>query len=416
MMRRFLYYIARNRIQLILVMGLSIISLFLCLIALTNSFVFNAQIRDLEKMFQVDMDKIGVFDFSYVNDEDNFGYDIDEIKNTIKKDYGLTCGAYTESYIWLDELWNNEAYLECNRKEYKGTFLEEEPELSDIILVNPEIMDIVDCGIEKENLLPITIDEELYYPIYVGTDFKNIIKIGDVLTNSTFNTRYIVKGYIEDENWFAYSNLFAFPVSSMKHKFIASFCKEEQIDSMTQMSTVSQIFVKMDDDQETFINQIEKLAAQKDIKIHISTIENKMQELQADNQEMIRNEYGFTVVVMICSMISIISLFCAFILMQIKEYGIRLAFGETKERLISVLVGRHLILILIAMLVAIWLVKKYLDIIVMGEFYQLFDKTLVEYAIPITILVSVLYTLISLIPPIIMLNRMELVQLIKEDI
>ncbi len=416
MMRKMINNITRNRIQIILVMGLSTISLFLCLIALTNSLVFKAQIRDLEKMFQVELDKIGVIDFSFVSDEKRFGYDIDEIKNTIRHECGLTCGAFAEYYIRLDELWNNETYIECNRKEYSGTFLEENPDLSDVVLVDPEIMDIVDCGIEKEKLLPIRIANELYYPIYVGIDFKNIIKIDDILTNSTFDTKYIVKGYIEDADWFAYSDLFTFPVSSMKHKFIASFCKEEQTDSMTQMSTVSKIFVKMEKDREIFIDQIEKLALKRDIKMHISTIENKIQELQAENQEIIQMEYGFSMVVMICSMISVSSLFCAFILMQIKEYGIRLAFGETKGRLISFLVGRHLILIFIAMLFAILLTQKYLDMIVMGEFYQLFNKTLVTYAIPIMSFVSILYSLISLIPPMIMINRMELAQLVKEHI
>lgn len=414
-MSRFFNYLKRNKVQSILVMGLSIISLFLCLIALTNTFVLKAQIRDLQNIFQTDMDKIRVIDFSYVKDEDEFGYDIDEIKNTVRKDYGLMCGAYAESYIWFEELRNNEDYLECNREEYKGTFYEEDLDVSDVIMVDPEIMDIVDCGIHKEDLLTITIDEELYYPIYVGTEFKNIIKIDDVLTGYTFGTRYIVKGYIEDTNWFSYYDPFEFPASSMKHKFITTFCEEEQTDSMTQLSTVSQIFIKGDASQDSLIRQIENLASQKDIKICISTVEEKMQQLQADNSEIIRNEYGFAVVVMICSMISIGSLFCAFILIQIKEYGIRLAFGESKERLMCILAGKHLIRIAVAMLIAIWLTKKYFAVTVLGEFSQLYYKSLAEYAVPITILVSVLYTLISLIPPIIMLNRMELVQLVKKE-
>lgn len=414
-MKRIINCIVRNKIQIILVMGLSIISFFLCLVALTNSFVFKAQIRDLKKMFQADMEKIAVLDFSYVKDFDNFGYDIDEIKNNIRKDYGLICGAYAESYIVFEELWNEESYIECNREKYKGTFHEEDPELSDVILVDPDIMNIVDCGIEKDMLLPITIDKELYYPIYVGIDYKNVIEVGDVLTDTTFDTRYIVMGYIEDANWFDYSDPFEFPVASMEHKFLASFSKEEQTDAMTQMSTVSQIFIKIDYDQGEFINQILEQASKKDIKLHISSVENKIQELQADNHETLQNEYSFTVTIMICSMISISSIFCAFILMQKKEYGIRLAFGETKEKLICLFAGRHLLIVIFAMMVAIWLVKKYLGVIVMETFVQLFKKTLVEYAIPITILVSVLYTLISLIPPMIMLNRLELVQLTKEE-
>ena len=73
-MKRIINCIVRNKIQIILVMGLSIISFFLCLVALTNSFVFKAQIRDLKKMFQADMEKIAVLDFSYVKDFANFGY------------------------------------------------------------------------------------------------------------------------------------------------------------------------------------------------------------------------------------------------------------------------------------------------------------------------------------------------------
>lgn len=415
MMRRMINDMARNKIQVILVMVLSIISFSLCLVALTNSFVFKAQIKDLKKMFQTDMDKIVVFDFSYVKDFDGFGCDIDEIKCSIRSDYGLTCGAYTETYIWFDELWNDETYVACNREKYKGTFHEEDPELSDVILVDPDMMEIVNCGIEKDRLLPITVDKEVYYPIYVGVDYKNIIEVGDILTNSTFNTKYMVVGYIENANWFDYSDPFAFPVSSMEHKFLASFSKEEQTDSMTQMSTVSQIFAKIDDDQEDYMNHIIQQASKKDIKLHISSIESKIQQLQLDNYEMIQSEYGFAIVVMICSMISISSLFCACVLMQKKEYGIRLAFGESKVKLTCLFVGRHLLIVIIAMVVAICFVNYYLDIVVMETFIQLYKKTLLEYAIPIVIFVSILYTLISLISPIIMLNRLELVQLIKEE-
>lgn len=414
-MSRFLNYLARNKVQIILVMGLSIISLFLCVLALTNSFVFKAQIKDLKKIFQTDTDKIGVLNFSYVKDENRFGDDINEIKNIIRKDYGFICGAYTESYIYFEELWNNKVYLECNEEEYKGTFYEEYLSLSDVIMVDPEMMDIVDCGILKEDLLPITIGDELYYPIYVGSDFKHIIEIDDVLTSDTFGTKYIVKGYIEDTIWFSYYDPIEFPASPMKHKFIAPFGNEERTDSMTQLSTVNQIFIKGNVLKESDIRQIEKLASQKDIKISISTIEEKIQQFKVDNMEIMRNQYSFAIVVMICSMISISSLFCAFILMRIKEYGIRLAFGESKERLICTMVGRHLVYISIAMLIVILFAKKYFDATVLGEFSQLYNKSLVGYAFPITILVSILYTLISLIPPIIMINRMELVQLVKEE-
>lgn len=415
MIKKFLAYLIRNRIEIILVMGLSVISLFLCMVALTNSLVFKTQVKDITDLFRVDMGQIGVMDFSHVNDEENFAKDIGEIKNTIRNDYGLTCAAYTETYLWFDELWNNEAYLECNRKEYKGTFYEEDPDLSNVILVEPEIMDLVCCGIKKEELYPQTIDGEVLYPIYVGIDFKDIIKIDDVLTGSTLGTRYIVKGYMQDANWFSYFDPFAFPASSVEHKFITSFGKEEQADSMTQLSTVNQIFVEMDANQNDFINDIEKEASKKDIKIRISTIADKMQMLQDDNQEIIRNEYGFAAVVMICSMISISSLFCAFILMQKKEYGIRMAFGEFKERLICIMAGRHLAYILGAMFISLCLAVKYMEITVMGEFYQLYYRTLMEYALPVTLGISILYTLISLIPPILMINRMELVQLVKEE-
>ena len=92
-----------------------------------------------------------------------------------------------------------------------------------------------------------------------------------------------------------------------------------------------------------------------------------------------------------------------------------MAFGESKERLICIMAGRHLAYILGAMSIALCLAVKYMEITVMGEFYQLYYRTLMEYALPVTLGISILYTLISLIPPILMINRMELVQLVKEE-
>ncbi len=415
MIKKFLTYFMRNKVEIILVFGLSVISLFLCMIALTNSLVFKIQVKDITELFRVDMNQIGVMDFSFVKDEDNFANDIKEIKDIVREEYGLLCGAYSESYLWFDELLENEAYLECNRESYKGTFYEEDPDLSQVILVEPEIMDLVDCGIKKEDLYPVEIEGEVFCPIYVGADFKEIIQVGDVLTGTTLGTKYIVKGFVDDERWFDYNDPFAFPTSSMEHKFLAAFGKNEQDDAMTQLSTMNQIFVELDSNCEDFITDIEKAASQKDIKFRISTTEEKMQELKEDNMEVIRNEYAFAVVVMICSMISIGSLFCAFILMQKKEYGIRMAFGESKEKLIFRMTGRHLIYILCAMLISVCLAGKYLQITVIGDFYQLYYRTLIEYALPVTLGISILYTLISLIPPILMINRMELVQLVKEE-
>ncbi len=415
MIGKILTYLMRNKVEIILVMGLSVISLFLCMIALMNSLVFNIQVKDIAELFRVDMGQIGVMDFSFVKYEDNFANDIKEIKDIVREEYGLLCGAYSESYLWFDELMENEAYLECNREAYKGTFYEEDPDLSRVILVEPEIMDLVDCGIKKEDLYPVEMEGEILYPIYVGADFKEIIQVGDVLTGTTLGTKYIVKGFIDGERWFDYNDPFAFPTSSMEHKFLAPFGKNEQVDAMTQLSTMNQIFVELDSNCEDFIKNIEKTASQKDIKLRISIIEEKMQELKEDNMEVIRNEYAFAVVVVICSMISISSLFCAFILMQKKEYGIRMAFGESKERLICIMAGRHLAYILGAMSIALCLAVKYMEITVMGEFYQLYYRTLMEYALPVTLGISILYTLFSLIPPILMINRMELVQLVKEE-
>ena len=158
MIGKILTYLMRNKVEIILVMGLSVISLFLCMIALMNSLVFNIQVKDIAELFRVDMGQIGVMDFSFVKYEDNFANDIKEIKDIVREEYGLLCGAYSESYLWFDELMENEAYLECNREAYKGTFYEEDPDLSRVILVEPEIMDLVDCGIKKEDLYPVEME------------------------------------------------------------------------------------------------------------------------------------------------------------------------------------------------------------------------------------------------------------------
>ncbi|MBR4964888.1 MAG: hypothetical protein IKY53_00155, partial [Lachnospiraceae bacterium] len=66
MIKKFLTYLMRNKVEIILVFGLSVISLFLCMIALTNSLVFRIQVKDIAELFRVDMNQIGVLDFSFV--------------------------------------------------------------------------------------------------------------------------------------------------------------------------------------------------------------------------------------------------------------------------------------------------------------------------------------------------------------
>lgn len=415
-MRKWIKHIFADRIQILLTLALSIISFLLCFLALTNSFVFHQQVHDLNQLFRAPTSEVHVLNFSYIKDFSDFGPTIQKLKQDIRTGYHISCGSYTDTTLMFEELMSDPSYVDLNNEEFKSTFATEDPYLSNVILLDPELLDIIDCPLTKDMMLPISDGKDSYPPIYVGIKYKDLIKKGTILTDSITGTKYIVNGYLEDGHWFDSSDAFGSPVASLDCKFIAPFTKETLKDEMLQMSTIGNIYYHCTNkDQASISSYILEQTAKQDIKVSLSSVDENLKDLANQNKDSLHLMYKFAFIVMFCSMISISTLFCTFILLHKKEYGIRLAFGETRAHILFGYTLRHFLLVVIALLIDILIVQNLFSTSILPKQVPLYLNTLNHYALPICFGISILYTMLSLLLPVFTLHRLELVQLIKEE-
>lgn len=404
-------YMNKGRTTLIFI--LSLISFGLCMLALNNGFAFHSQQNMIKNMFTLPLDSIYRIDVSYIKNESDAGQIISNLKNKINTYADTTVGAYDETGVFFDELVNNEQFISLNLTAYEGTFREESPQIAEVIFIDPAITDFTSFSLKTSDFEPIQKNEQSFLPIYVGKDFKNIIKVGDVLTLSRTKQKYIVQGYINDKLWFDDSDALTMPPVSLDHKFFAPFSELDQVDSMTQQSTIGKIFFHSN--SKTILNEINSQALASEMKIRITSIDEFLYKWYLDNRKIIQSNFFVAFIVIVCSATSIISTLCVSILLKKREYGIRIAFGSTKrDVMISIFLELFLIVSTAVCISYVYVRSTYVSS-THNNFNSIYLHTLNTYTLLSVITILILFLFIVLTIPLIILSRYQPATLIKEE-
>lgn len=405
----------RNKVRILLAFSLSFVSFCLCLILLMDRYAFEVQNSDICNMFSSNIADVGIVRNYYVKDEEGFGEELNNIKERVRNELGLHCGGYTECDITFDELEHNKDYIELNRKYFAGSFWEEFPEESMVIFVDPDILNIIDCNITSQMLEPVIENGSVLYPVYVGSAYQDVIRIGDVLTEYYYKTKYIVRGYIDNDVWFSYFSMLSEPVSSMECKFLLPFSEAMMTNSLEQFSVLGQLLIDCQGNCDYF-SIVKNWGDEKDIKFNISTVESEIDLLRETTESYLSTIGRFGAITALSSAISLTALFCALILTHKREYAIRLAMGRTNTGLAFSMFIKNICVAVISFITAI--IATYLFLIkgeINSDYCGIYFSALSKYAIPLTIPFVIVFSVVSTILPFILINRMNLVELIKED-
>lgn len=334
------------------------------------------------------------------------------MKEFINQQEDTICGAYDQSGEYFEELQNDQDYISLNQKSYAGTFRESTPTISEIIFFDTEMLSLMSVELSEEDFLPIVQNGKNYLPLYVGKDFANVFSVGDILTLSRNGTEYMIQGILSDMKWFDDSDPITMPVTSLNHKFLAPFSEIDKTDSITQQSTVGKIFIMSEQDIK---ESVSKKALQLGIKLRITSISDFIDQWKQDNYQILRLNFFFAVMVLICSIISMISTLCVTVLLKKKEYGIRIAFGTTKRQIILSLCSEILILNVIAGVIAF--VYSYFNYknTAISSFQEIYIKTLCSTSLIELILLILFLVAVVLLIPVTILARYNPVELIKEE-
>ena len=401
-----------NKIKGLLILILSTITFLLALLTLTNSFSFSTQISMVEDMFSSQLNKTYRIDVSYIEDFDTSGTAFAELKEYINQQEDAICGAYDQSGEFFEELQNNSEYISLNEKSYKDTFRADTPSIAEVVFFDIEMLELIDTNFSKEDFQPINKNGETYLPLYVGKDFESVLAVGDILTLSRNGEKYIVKGFLNNVRWFDDSDPITMPITSLNHKFLAPFSETDKTDPITQQSTVGKIFVGS---SKNIKNNISEKALQLGIKLRVTSINDFIQQWKNDNTEILKLNFFLMLIVLICSAISMISTLCVTVLLKKREYGIRIAFGTSKWKIIISLCLEIAILNIIAATIAV--VYSYFNYAnaEFSSFQEIYLKTLCSTSLIGLSVLILLLIIIILIIPITILARYKPVELIKEE-
>lgn len=118
---------------------------------------------------------------------------------------------------------------------------------------------------------------------------------------------------------------------------------------------------------------------------------------------------------MICSAISIVSTLCVNVLLKKKDYGIKIAFGSTKERIILSLCFEMLFLNIISGAAAFGLSYRSFAGNIIQSYRDIYLRTLCSTSLVCLIGLMMLLTILVLFVPVKLLKRYNPAVLIKEE-
>ena len=401
MIREILLSMWRNRWRTLLILLLLTISFFLCFLALTNSFSFYRHISEVEKMFSVDTEDIYIVNAYEIEDFDNSGIDLTELKDFINQQNGCIAGAYDITNISFAELENNKAFIDLNRNKY-----------ADILYIDPEILQIVNFELSSKDMQPVEKDDKTYLPLYIGKDFASIIKKGDILTDKRTGVEYLVSGVLSDTKWFNDNDTIVQPAVSLNHMYVTSFSEADKTDPYAMQSTVGKIFLKCD---KNIASRFIEKSLEKNMKLGISTVNDFIVEWKELYGEILRQNIFLAVIIVVCSVISVISTLCVTIVLKKKEYGIRIAFGSSIQQIILSYTVEMIVSSLISGIISFLFCYNNYASQEIDPFREIHLSTLCTTSLIYLSVIIILLLFIVMIIPAMILIKYNPAELIKEE-
>lgn len=415
MMYKVFSAMGHSKMRVLLILLLSTITYTLAFMTLTNSFSFKTQISSVKNLFSSSLNTTYKIDVSYIENFDESGAALAELKAFVNQQDNTVCGAYDESGEYFDELRTNQEFISQNKKAYAGTLRAETPSIAEVCFFDTEILNLISAELSSKDFQPIEQNGVTYIPLYAGKDFEDVLSVGDILTLSRNGSKYVVQGFLSDIKWFNDSDPITMPVISLNHKFLVPFSEIDKTDNITQQSTIGKIFIVSTQDNQEIKDRVSERALQLGIKLRITSISDFISQWTEDNDEILRLNFFLTAIVLICSAISMVSTLCVTVLFNKKEYGIRIAFGTSKRQISHSLCMEMVILNVISGGFAFAYTYFNYAGSTIDSFREIYIHTLCSSSLIGLIVLASFLTVIVLLIPVIILRQYKPVELIKED-
>lgn len=395
----------------------SILGLIICFIcfntvfaSLTNIGASVYQRKEFEENINIDLNNINHLYFNNIEENEDYIARVNSFIKEIKDRYAV--GRYDQTGEYFLEIKDNDKYININQKilNITGSKYNKKPDISRVIYVDEEIFNIIKgINIEYDS-------DGKYTPIYVSESFKEIIPSGTLLTSQIRKEQFEVCGYIDNNlSFFDENDVIRFPLISLDGYFIAPLPESYDIDIMSTLSTLHNVFVISDVD---IREELKAAASEYNLDIEVILLSEEYSQYKDEEEYFVKAQTVLAVFISIMALSSLISIFSADTLLKKRDYGIYLSNGYSRFDVLRIIFNKIMIIVFSSIIISYS--NKYInllrsDSVSIRLFKNILIKSYIYYSLPMGILLALVIVIISVIIPAVKIFSFEPHELISGE-
>lgn len=395
----------------------SILGLIICFIcfntvfaSLTNIGASVYQRKEFEENINIDLNNINHLYFNNIEENEYYIARVNSFIKEIKDRYAV--GRYDQTGEYFLEIKDNDKYININQKilNITGSKYNKKPDISRVMYVDEEIFNIIKgINIEYDS-------DGKYTPIYVSESFKEIMPLGTSLTSQIRKEQFEVCGYIDNNlSFFDENDIIRFPLISLDGYFIAPLPENYDIDIMSTLSTLHNVFVISDVD---IREELKAAASEYNLDIEVMLLSEEYSQYKDEEEYFVKSQTVLAVFISIMALSSLISIFSADTLLKKRDYGIYLSNGYSRFDVLRIIFNKIMIMVFSSIIISYS--NKYInllrsDSVSIRLFKNILIKSYIYYSLPMGILLALVIVIISVIIPAVKIFSFEPHELISGE-
>lgn len=238
----------RKKFYTLLLFAVCFAAMQTVLSGITGAAGFFCQKKIFEASVSVELDRVLHLDYQYTEESPEFAGVIRQYLDYIGTLPGVAAvGQFDAEGVYFSELKDLEAYKSVNGALLKGQTYEDYPGISRLLHADAAMLPFAEGGVTG-----YADPGNGSLPLYVSEVFREILPIGQTLTEERTGERYEVMGYIPKGSvWVEEDDLIRFPLVSLDGWFLAPFSGQSRSDIMTQLSCLHNTYAFLADGADT---------------------------------------------------------------------------------------------------------------------------------------------------------------------
>ena len=320
----------RKRFYSLLLLAVCFSAMQTVLSGITGAAGFFCQQKIFEASVSVELDRVLHLDYQDTEESPEFAGVIRQYLDYIGTLPGVAAvGQFDAEGVYFSELKDLEAYKSVNGELLKGQKYEDYPGISQLLHADAAMLPFVEGGVTG-----YADPGNGSLPLYVSEVFREILPIGQTLTEERTGERYEVIGYIPKGSvWVEEDDLIRFPVVSLDGWFLAPFSGQSRSDIMTQLSCLHNTYVFLADGADTGLirEQIAAYPRQHGFAASSRLLSEEYGDYQAETGAFTTRQVLLAGFITVMAGSSVTAVFAVSALLKRQQYGIWMACGFSRS-------------------------------------------------------------------------------------